>query len=258
MPTTPLDELLGRLSHHEEVLVLGTGTSVVAAGLRAKGVAIDVAAGDWPCIQLDRRYGLAVVEPTAALGNVAAAVHCGTQHLGPGGEIVVTLDDAESVAARFDLRVLDRFDVEGSTVTVLQRTGRHTIHDKVFAARRRIERVSPHDLATRLRGSDAPTVVDTRTAVDRGRFGVIAGSIHVPRTLVEWHLDPANGYRHPEVTSFDQPLVVVCNGGYSSSLAAENLLDLGFIDVGDLVGGLRSWIAAGFDVVEPDHSHLDF
>lgn len=86
---------------------------------------------------------------------------------------------------------------------------------------------------------------------------MIAGSIHVPRTVVEWHLDPANGYRHPDVTSFDQSLVLVCNGGYSSSLAAANLLDLGFTDVGDLVGGVRAWINAGLDVAEPDHSHLD-
>ena len=167
------------------------------------------------------------------------------------------LDDVESIATRFDLRVLERFDVEGSRITLLQRTNRVTIHDKVFEARGRIRRVNPHDLFDRLQRVGAPTVVDTRTAVDRGRFGVIDGSIHVPRTLVEWHLDPANGYRHPVVTSFDQPLVLVCNGGYSSSLAADSLLDLGFTDVGDLVGGIRAWRHAGFDVVEPDHSHLD-
>jgi rhodanese-related sulfurtransferase len=255
---TPLDDLLGRIARHHEVLVLGSGTSVVTEGLRARGVEIDVVAGDWPSIQLDRRYGLAVVEPAAALGDVAAAVHCGTQHVGPGGEIAVTVDDVDSVADRFDLRPVERFDVEGSTVALLQRTERTTIHDTVFAARSRIGRVTPHHLATQLGRDNAPTVVDTRTATDRGRFGVIEGSIHVPRTLVEWHLDPANGYRHAGVTSFDQPLVLVCNGGYSSSLAAANLLDLGFTDVGDLIGGVRAWLQAGFAVVEPDHTHLDF
>lgn len=257
MPASPLDELLLRLSRHEEALVLGVGSSVVATGMRVRGISTDVVAGDWPSIQLDRRYGVAVVEPSAGPGDVAAAVHCGAQHVVPGGEIVVTLDDADAVADRFALRVLRRFDVEGSTVTLLQRTERSTIHDKVFAARARIKRATPHELAERLQGSNAPTVVDTRTAVDRGRFGAIAGSIHVPRTLVEWHLDPANGYRHPEVRSFDQPLVLVCNGGYSSSLAAASLLDLGFTDVGDLVGGVRAWLEAGLSVVEPDHTHLD-
>ncbi len=86
---------------------------------------------------------------------------------------------------------------------------------------------------------------------------MIPGAVHVPRTVVEWHLDPANGYRHPDVESFDQPLVLVCNGGYSSSLAAASLLDLGFTDVADLVGGHRAWVAAGLPVVAPDHSHLD-
>jgi rhodanese-related sulfurtransferase len=214
---TPLQALLDELSVRDEALALGSGHSVVAEGLVRSGVAVAVAKGDWPSVQLPRRYPLVVVEP-------------------PTGSD----------------------DVEGSPIVRYERTDRVTIHDRVFTARTRIRRVTPHELAAQLlleRGG--PTVVDTRTATDRGRFGVIAGSIHVPRTLVEWHLDPANGYRHSDVTSFDQPLVLVCNGGYSSSLAAENLLDLGFTDVGDLVGGIRAWTAAGFEVVEPDHSHLD-
>jgi rhodanese-related sulfurtransferase len=165
------------------------------------------------------------------------------------------VDDA--VADRFDLDRCDRVAVEGVEITWCRRTDRTTIHDRVFAARSRIRRVAPLELAARLRQGNAPTVVDTRTATDRGRFGVIEGSIHVPRTVVEWHLDPANGYRHSAVTSFEQPLVLVCNGGYSSSLAAASLLELGFTDVGDLVGGVRAWIDAGLVVVAPDHSHLD-
>ena len=127
----------------------------------------------------------------------------------------------------------------------------------MFEARSRLTRTTADELAVRLRTPDAPVVVDTRTATDRLRFGVIAGSIHVPRTVVEWHLDPANGYRHPAVSSFDQPLVIVCNGGYSSALAAASLLDLGFVDVADLIGGMRAWIGAGHPVVAADHSHLD-
>ena len=55
---------------------------------------------------------------------------------------------------------------------------------------------------------DEPLVIDTRTHTDRGRAGIIAGSLHVPRTVLEWHLDPSNGYRHPRVQGFDQPLVL--------------------------------------------------
>jgi rhodanese-related sulfurtransferase len=198
-----------------------------------------------------------VVEPSATTDDAAAVLHCAAQHVEPGGDVVV-IGRASAVAGdRFDFHEVSRIEVEGDAIVRYRRTQRRTIHDLVFAARQRIARIEPQELADRLLGDDAPTVVDTRTATDRARFGVIAGSIHVPRTVVEWHLDPANGYRHPAVTSFEQPLVLVCNGGYSSSLAAASLLDLGFADVGDLIGGLRAWIGAGLDVVEPDHSHLD-
>ncbi len=253
---TPLDALFAELSGHEDALALGAGHSVVADGLRSRGMAVDAASGDWPSIQLARRYSLVIVEPPHACDNTAAIVHCAAQHVSPGGEIVM-VEAGDDTATRFDLRELDRYSIEGAEIVRYRRTDRITIHDRVFEARSRIWRIESRDLAARLLRDDAPTVVDTRTATDRGRFGVIAGSIHVPRTLVEWHLDPANGYRHPAVTSFDQPLVLVCNGGYSSSLAAGSLRDLGFTDVGDLVGGIRAWADAGLDVVEPDHSHLD-
>lgn len=252
---TPLDTLLDQLSSRGDALALGGGHSVVTAGLLARGTHVDTVSGDWPSIQLPRRYPVVVVEPTDTTQDVAAIVHCAAQHVGPGGDVVLMVD--APIADRFDLRPCDRVAVEGVEITWCRRTERTTIHDQVFDARSRIRRVAPLELAARLRQRDAPTVVDTRTATDRGRFGVIEGSIHVPRTVVEWHLDPANGYRHAAVTSFDQPLVLVCNGGYSSSLAAASLLDLGFTDVGDLVGGVRAWIDAGLAVAAPDHSHLD-
>ena len=254
---TPLDALLDELSGYDSALALGAGHSVVVEALGLRGVAVDVVSGDWPSIQLDRRYPLVIVDPPDTAEDLVAAVHCAAQHLEPGGEIVLTAGGDEDIAERFDLREAHRLAVEGTEIVRYARTDRVTIHDRVFAARSRIRRVTPQDLSTRLRDDDAPIVVDTRTATDRGRFGVIAGSIHVPRTLVEWHLDPANGYRHTAIASFDQPLVLVCNGGYSSSLAAASLLDLGFTDVGDLIGGIRAWAGAGLELVEPDHSHLD-
>lgn len=254
---TPLDSLLVELSGHSGALALGDGRSVVASELGRTGTTVDVVAGDWPSIQLRRRYPLVIVEPAETSDGAAAIVHCAAQHVEPGGDMVLMVEDAAETASRFDLDDVGHFPVEGASAVLYRRSRRMTIHDKVFEARSRIARLTPGELAGRLGGDTAPTVVDTRTSTDRGRYGVISGSIHVPRTVVEWHLDPANGYRHPAVTSFDQPLVLVCNGGYSSSLAAANLLDLGFTDVGDLVGGLRAWLDAGHAVVEPDHSHLD-
>lgn len=124
----------------------------------------------------------------------AAVVHCAAQHVDPGGDVLL-MSDVIGVAERFDLREIARITVEGVAIALCRRTDRITIHDKVFAARSRISRITALELATRLRQPDAPTVVDTRTATDRGRFGAIAGSIHVPRTVVEWHLDPANRCR---------------------------------------------------------------
>ncbi|HSL73181.1 MAG TPA: rhodanese-like domain-containing protein [Ilumatobacteraceae bacterium] len=252
---TPLDALLARLSGLGDGLALGTGRSIVTAGLRATGTAVEAVTGNWPSIQLPRRYPLVIVEPAEGVWDVAAIVHCATQHLDPAGHVVLMVEGG--APDRFELEVLDRVAVEGTEITLCRRTDRVTIHDTVFAARSRIRRVSPQDLVDRLQRPDSPVVIDTRTPTDRSRFGVIEGSIHVPRTVVEWHLDPANGYRHPAVSSFAQPLVLVCNGGYSSSLAAASLLDLGFTDVADLIGGIRAWIDAGFAVVDPDHSHLD-
>ena len=151
---------------------------------------------------------------------------------------------------------VDRADVP-QRLAVWRRPTRTTVHDLVFEARQTIHRVEPLALADALADDRPPFVVDTRTPTDRQRTGAIAGSAHVPRTVLEWHLDPANGYRHPAAPGFDEPIVVVCNGGYSSSLAAASLVRIGFTDVADLVGGIDAWRAAGLPLVAPDHSHLD-
>ena len=80
---------------------------------------------------------------------------------------------------------------------------------------------------------------------------------HRSRTTLEWACDPSNGYRHPAIRSHDQSLVIVCNGGYSSSLDAANLALLGFRAVCDLTGGHQAWVRAGHEVVRPDHTSLD-
>lgn len=249
-------------------LVLGRADWGPVAALAACGVRIESAAPEtathpptlsvaWSLVQLDRRFGVVAVAPDAASTpeQWAAAVHCAVQHTLPGGLVVVP-DDLDDVAAqRFDLSVTKGPHPDGARM--LRRTERYTIHDMVFDARSRIRRLTASELCTRLAGDRPPLVLDTRTHTDRARFGVIPGSVHAPRTVLEWHLDPANGYRHPAVSDLDQSLVVVCNGGYSSSLAAANLTALGFSDVADLIGGHHAWVAAGLPVTDADHSHLD-
>lgn len=254
-------DLVGETSRSsgDDVLRLGDAGPWLIDALSSRGVTIRTATGRWASVQLGRRHGVVVAQPSG--DEAAAIIHCAVQHVVPGGLLVLCHVAGESstddMAARFDLEPVGSFAGDGVGCTTYRRTERFTIHDLVHEARATIRRVSAEDLALALSGPRPPTVIDTRTHTDRQRYGVIEGSIHAPRTVVEWHLDPANGYRHPAIATLDQPLVIVCNGGYSSSLAAANLVRLGFSDVADLVGGMHAWTAAGLPTVEPDHSHLD-
>src|SRR4029077_473750 len=86
----------------------------------------------------------------------------------------------------------------------------------------------------------------TRSGDERRRDGVIPGSIHVPRSVLEWRCDQSSGYANPQLAG--RTLVLVCAHGYSSSLAAAALMELG-VDAGDLDGGFEAWCQAGLLVV---------
>jgi rhodanese-related sulfurtransferase len=85
-------------------------------------------------------------------------------------------------------------------------------------------------------------VVDTRPAFQRERDGELPGAVVVERNHLEWRLDPASAHRIPEVTDHDQQIVVVCDEGYASSLAAASLQSLGLHRATDLDGGYQAWL----------------
>jgi len=87
-------------------------------------------------------------------------------------------------------------------------------------------------------------VIDTRPVAQRDRDGELPGAILVERNVLEWRLDPTSSNRLPDVTGPDQSIVIVCNEGYSSTLAAVSLLDLGLTNVTDLEGGYQAWLAS--------------
>lgn len=91
-------------------------------------------------------------------------------------------------------------------------------------------------------------LVDIRYAALRERDGLIPGALVVERNELEWRLDPQGSHRAPEATSHDLRVVVVCNEGYASSLAAVSLRQLGLHRATDLVGGFQAWKSAGFPV----------
>ena len=125
---------------------------------------------------------------------------------------------------------------------------RQTIDGLLAAARSRIERVEP-EAAARAASAGAP-LVDTRCADDRRETGAIPGSVHVPLSVLFWRLDPSSGHDDPALSDLARPIVLICAHGYSSSLAAATLRDLGFASVADVIGGFEAWSAAGLPVVQ--------
>lgn len=83
-------------------------------------------------------------------------------------------------------------------------------------------------------------MVDIRPESDRAREGELPGAVVIERIHLEWRLDPTSPDRLAEANE-DRRIVIVCNEGYASSLAAVTLQDLGLLDATDLVGGFRAW-----------------
>jgi rhodanese-related sulfurtransferase len=135
---------------------------------------------------------------------------------------------------------------------------RLTVEQMLAQARAGLDRLTPESLHRAL-ADDAhgAVVLDTRTPTDRDRIGCIPGAVHAPRTLLEFLVDPDWGYQHPAIHGFHQLLVCVCNGGYSSSLAAASLQQLGFHRATDLIGGMDAWRAAGLPLVPPEYVQFD-
>ncbi|SHN85438.1 Rhodanese-related sulfurtransferase [Geodermatophilus obscurus] len=116
--------------------------------------------------------------------------------------------------------------------------------DEVLAeTRRRLHRLQPAEAAARM--ADGALLVDTRPVAQREADGEVPGALVVERNVLEWRLDPASGARLPEATGHDVEVIVLCNEGYASSLAADSLRALGLHRATDVVGGYQAWAAAG-------------
>jgi rhodanese-related sulfurtransferase len=125
-----------------------------------------------------------------------------------------------------------------------------TIDQLLEDARVTLRRVTPAE--TERAAADGALIVDIRPSEQRSRDGTIPGALTIDRNVFEWRLDPAGAHRIPQVTSHEQVVVVVCNEGYASSLAARSLQLLGLANATDLIGGFQAWKAAGLPVQRPD------
>jgi rhodanese-related sulfurtransferase len=92
--------------------------------------------------------------------------------------------------------------------------------------------------------ADGAVLVDIRGDYQR-RDGLIPGALVVPRNSLEWRCDPASEWRHPAIARRDLRIILVCQQGYQSSLAAATLQQLGLVHATDLAGGFTAWTAAG-------------
>ena len=122
------------------------------------------------------------------------------------------------------------------------RTRRKTIQDVLDSARGRLVRLTPAQ-AQNAWGAGA-VVVDIRPAAQRAAEGELPGALVIERNVLEWRFDPASDARLP-IAAYDLQVIVLCQEGYTSSLAAASLQDLGIEGATDVIGGYAAWRDAG-------------
>jgi rhodanese-related sulfurtransferase len=121
-----------------------------------------------------------------------------------------------------------------------------TVEQLLEEARAGLRRLSPTEAANAL--ADGALLVDIRPADQREREGEVPGARVIERNVLEWRLDPVSAHCIPEVTGHDQVVVILCSEGYTSSLVAATLQEMGFRNATDVDGGFQAWKAAGLPV----------
>jgi rhodanese-related sulfurtransferase len=121
-----------------------------------------------------------------------------------------------------------------------------TVDQLLDQARARLRRLGPRDAAAVL--EEGGLLVDIRPAAQRQEEGEVPGAVIIERNVLGWRLDPASPHRLAALRGYDQPIVVLCSEGYTSSLAAAVLQDLGLHRATDLAGGFKAWARAGLPV----------
>jgi len=132
-------------------------------------------------------------------------------------------------------------------------TGALSIEQMLSAARARLRRLSPEE-AYRAVASTEAILVDIRPEGQRAIEGSIPGALVVERNVLEWRFDPASSSRLPIATDHDLQVIVFCSEGYTSSLAAAALQDLGLWRATDVIGGFHAWRATGLPTAPPTNA----
>ena len=127
--------------------------------------------------------------------------------------------------------------------------GSRGIDEILDTARRRLRRLEPE--AAHLAHRAGAVLVDIRPAAQRAAYGEVPGALVVERNVLEWRFDPRSSNRLPLADRYDLPVMVICQEGYTSSLAAVALQDLGLYLATDVTGGFVAWLGAGLPAFGP-------
>ena len=130
------------------------------------------------------------------------------------------------------------------------RIGLSGIEKLLTRARSRLRRLSPAEAHEEVATTGA-VLVDIRPEGQRAIEGAIPGALIVERNVLEWRFDPTSSARLAAATDYGVRVIVFCSEGYSSSLAAAALQDLGLWSATDLIGGFHAWHAFGLPIVPP-------
>ena len=129
------------------------------------------------------------------------------------------------------------------------------IEELVSEARRKLTRLTPQEVE-RAVATDA-ILIDIRSETQRALDGTVPAARFVPRNVLEWRLDPSSPWRDPELARPDALVILMCDEGYQSSLAAATLKELGLSRATDLLGGFQAWRTAGLPVEPPAPGTLE-
>src|SRR5579884_1586253 len=127
---------------------------------------------------------------------------------------------------------------------------RTTIDQLLRSAQARLARLDPPAAAEAMEAGAA--LIDIRTEGQIAADGLVPGALVIGRNVLEWRLDPDCEHRDPRAPGLDDWVVLLCDEGYQSSLAAVTLQELGFARATDVIGGFQGWRAAGLPVLAPD------
>jgi rhodanese-related sulfurtransferase len=124
---------------------------------------------------------------------------------------------------------------------------KRSIDQLLEEARAEIERVTPERAFEQVQ--NGALLIDIRPEKQRREHGEVPEALIIERNVLEWRLDPNSAHRIPEAANHDREVLILCQEGYASSLAAATLRSLGYEKAADVIGGFEAWLSAGLPTV---------